>query len=364
MIHPYEQNDKCYNFFFHPLHQSNGRITDKPLAAWAIITNIALTILTGMIWQIVFWAVNQWDEKSVQVWKEHNTLKGLPAKTFNEPCAIKTEETATIGEGQDAYLLATNAPIEEECIQWKTESTGGLSPFQETFSKPCAIKIEDTGLIGHGQNTCFLATAIQLCRQLPEVRKALATTLEQKKEETNEQFQKRKNFHHCLQKILYKTEKRENISGAEMEDLHQIAHEYSSKGFSKPGDKSCAHRAFIQFFDALSLPLYNYIMDAKVRDEKYFKHVLIKIVDSKEQNFPFEYTYQVKQDLSKTVTYRLSGAASYAGGHARAYIKDLSFPSKDFILCDDLAWKHVKSEKIEKGTFMPAMQFLLVYIRE
>lgn len=61
-IHPYNHNSNIYNILFHPLY-------DKKNKALSIITNIALTLLTGFLWQIPFWIINRLDHRKVEQWK-------------------------------------------------------------------------------------------------------------------------------------------------------------------------------------------------------------------------------------------------------------------------------------------------------
>ncbi len=76
-----------------------------------------------------------------------------------------------------------------------------------------------------------------------------------------------------------------------------------------------------------------------LRDVKYNKIATDLIIN---------HTYKVKEDHSKKITYALARIAGYGGGHSSAYIKDLTFSSENFILCDDLSSKHKIVEILKK----------------
>ena len=79
--HPYDSNSNIYNVLFHPFHKKENKTL-------AIITNVALTIITGFLWQIPFWILNRIDNRKIVQWKASINIKG-------------TENTDTIGR---AYI--------------------------------------------------------------------------------------------------------------------------------------------------------------------------------------------------------------------------------------------------------------------
>src|ERR1700733_12934090 len=79
--HPYNNNNSVYNFFFHPQHFS-----DKRVVALAVITHIAISILTCTIYQAFFWCVNRWDDRKLQVWKRKH--ENQPDSGINIPRKI------------------------------------------------------------------------------------------------------------------------------------------------------------------------------------------------------------------------------------------------------------------------------------
>lgn len=82
MVHPYDKNSSVYNFIFHPFH-------NKKLKIIALVSTIALTILTGFMWQIPFWIVNRLDQRQVNEWKSQ-TDHEIPRQVQE---AFRTPET-------------------------------------------------------------------------------------------------------------------------------------------------------------------------------------------------------------------------------------------------------------------------------
>lgn len=308
MIHPYELHTDAYNFFFHPLHKDKLQNI-----ALSVFVNIALSILTIGIWQIAFWTVNRLDNRKVEIWQSHNTPK---------------IQSATV----------------------------------KFFASPSKRKIEKSGLIGHGTNTCFIASALQLCRQLPSVREALKNELQKNVEETKDKFEQRKKIQLFLQYAIETIEKGENIAGSEMSRFHEILHECYPQGISKPGRSGDVSLALDCLLSALSLSTNYIFSDARVREEESLPPILNNVVYSI-TNLKLEHTYIVEEDPSRKVTYRLAGVSCHGSGHATAHLKDLTFPSNEFILCDDMASQYEIEKAIKPNPRWPATQYLLVYSR-
>ncbi len=79
--HPYNKHSIPYNFLFHPFHE-------KKTTAYAIITNVVLTIFTGFVWQFLFWTVNRLDNK--KLCKLHLD----PCNNQSDPTANRVNQTA------------------------------------------------------------------------------------------------------------------------------------------------------------------------------------------------------------------------------------------------------------------------------
>lgn len=96
-VHPYDSNSSIYNTLFHPLHKEENKTI-------AIVTNIALTILTGFLWQVAFWIVNRLDDRKLSKWKEQ----------------IGSNSTESIDEiGTKTLGTATQSSVPQ--IDWKQE---------------------------------------------------------------------------------------------------------------------------------------------------------------------------------------------------------------------------------------------------
>lgn len=151
-VHPYKLNSNAYNFFFHPLHESE----QYPLRAIiAVITNIAITIFTFGLWQIPFWIVNRLDHKKIVKWDI-------------DPVANVTLE------------VKSKVPLHK---------VGGFN----------------RGIL---DNTCYIAATLQSIRQIPLIRKRLSPEykLTLAPNESNEAFVLRQKIQQTLFDLLNQTD--------------------------------------------------------------------------------------------------------------------------------------------------------------
>lgn len=307
-IHPFDNNSQVYNFLFHPLHKAKE---NKLKAALAVITNVALSILTCFVWQIPFWIINQLDNRKLKV--------------LNTPLAI-------------------------------TPSANASAP----------VHLAKTGRIRHGDNTCFLAAAVQLCRQIPGVRDAIGSEPTKNEWESEQQFSRRKLVHQSLKFVLERTEKGEDVSAAEMNEFNRILHECFPNAISRPGEGGDVPVTFTHLLMALSIPESKSIFEDIAEDparEKDLTPVMLLTggIDCLNDARP-EYNYNLDGDSAKKVTYRLVGVAGYGSGHAFVHIKNVDDPSSPFILFDDLH-SHKTTQTIERNSTWPAKKFFAVYMR-
>jgi hypothetical protein len=146
-----------------------------------------------------------------------------------------------------------------------------------------------------------------------------------------------------------------------MSRFHEILHECYPQSISQRGQGGDVHLTFSCLLSALSLPESPF-SDDPIREEDTLLPILNKSVYSI-KNLKLVHTYTVEEDPSRTVSYRLVGISCYGSGHATAYLKDLTFPSNDFILCDDMASKYELEKAIKPNPRWPATQYVLVYSR-
>lgn len=92
-----------HRFFFHPFEERSRQLA-------AIITHVALTILTGFIWQIPFWIVRQLDKRKIQhlTFNSYNQAENLVVREK------KHQESAPKSSESRTYPISsfTNSPIE------------------------------------------------------------------------------------------------------------------------------------------------------------------------------------------------------------------------------------------------------------
>lgn len=122
-IHPYNKNSDIYNLFFHPLH-----LKKQGSRALSVITNIFITLVTAGLWQVVYWTVNQLDNKKLEVWKKGqadnvhtSTLSSTNAKAevvksavFGSSVSRNTSNGAISGE---RIALANDGSSTNELLQ-------------------------------------------------------------------------------------------------------------------------------------------------------------------------------------------------------------------------------------------------------
>ncbi len=314
VVHPYEMSSNTYNFFFHPLHKTK----ENPWkAVGAIIVNIALSIFTFCLWQVPFWIVNRLDHRKIEVWKS----KDNPNK-----------------------------------IQIASERF-----FEKNVTQP----IEKTGRIRHGANTCYIATVIQLCRQLPSVKNVLKNGLRIKSDESEEKFAGRQLIHQHLKKIILTTEMGNEVSSKMMDEFHSILYQHSQilkvTSIPKPGNGGDAVLAYGFLLEALSIDDKHYCEDSEetiIWHENDLGPQMSHFVWDPSKVKP-KLSIQIENNPSRKVNYSLAGVSCYGTGHAIAYIKDLAHPSDKFIVCDDMApTKKAKSLKPD------STRFLAIYTRD
>lgn len=94
-VHPYSSNSDIYNALFHPLHKKENKTL-------AIVTNVALTIITGFLWQIPFWILNRIDNRKVVQWKASSKDNKKANKTKNSTLSLTAEEFKKQSENNPA----------------------------------------------------------------------------------------------------------------------------------------------------------------------------------------------------------------------------------------------------------------------
>ena len=110
-IHPYNSNSELYNILFHPLHKKENKIL-------AIVTNIALTIITGSLWQIPFWILNRIDNRKVVQWKANNNPKGSGnIDTIGRISIVETNRTTKDNKKADKTKNSTLSLTAKEFIE-------------------------------------------------------------------------------------------------------------------------------------------------------------------------------------------------------------------------------------------------------
>lgn len=313
-VHPYDINSNAYNFFFHPLHKAEANPAKTVIA---VIVNIAISIFSFCLWQIPFWIVNRLDHRKIELWNLNN-LNG------------KTEKIQSVGNNPE---LQVHLPLEK------------------------------IGRILHGTNTCFLAAAIQLCRQLPSVRVALKSELNNKENISEEMYKLAKHIHQRLKVIIVETEAGNDVLGTAVNEFNSILYQYAqlSKHYIKqPGSGGDVPSAFNCILHALSIRHGLYICEDLCSEEDLIPHLVQRFEHL--SDIKLEYTLQVEEDPSKKVSYHLIGTACYDAGHAIAFMKDLAHPSEQYIICDDLH-PHDKALTIETNRIWPAKAFFAVYHR-
>lgn len=333
MVHPYEKNSNTYNFFFHPLHKAE----ENPVkTVVAVIVNIALSIFSFCLWQIPFWTVNRLDHKKIELWN----LK------------VKTEKRTQL----DSFNPYTGKLI----LTQKLSRMDINSPDIQV-----SLPLEKTGRILHGNNTCFIATAIQLCRQLPSVRNALRSELKKNEWESEEKFNQRKLVHQQLKNIIAQTERGDDTPAILMNEFYSILHQYAPNRIGEPGNTGAVTCAFDCLLNVLSIPAAKYIFeDLPDEDPTYEKDLSPEMVGlvNKISDIKLEHSFKIEGNSLKKVSYHLVGVACFGSGHAFAYMKDIAHPSDQFVVFDDMQ-PHRMAQAIERNPTWPARIFLAVYIR-
>lgn len=342
--HPCDLNTNAYNFFFHPLNKAK----ENPLKATAaIIVHIALTALTFFVWQIPFWIVNRLDNRKIVLWEKEEKARTISEKVSHiqsqNPLGTQLSEQPNRNENVNIQPNQNNAPANLQ-----------------------ALPLEKTGRILHGQNTCFLATAIQLCRQLPDVQRVLGKNLNNIFHEPQEKYELRKAVHHHLKTVIGKSKDGIDISSEEMEELHSILHRFAPEMISKPGQSGCLLSAINILLTSIVLsgPNSTFSKAPSICPENRLPNYFMEAMEGTgcASQIKLEHNIQVKEDSSRNVKYLLAGVGCFGTGHAIAYIKDLANPSDKFIVCDDMA-PHKIANEIESHSIFPANRFAAIYLK-
>jgi hypothetical protein len=290
-IHPYNTHSNAYNFFFHPLHKQE----ETPWRTVAsIVAQVALTALSFGLWLIPFGIMNRLDAKKLEVWQ---TSPSAPENT-------------------------------------------------------AALPIDKWGRIHHGNNTCFIASAILLTALFLQ-----ATEVPSYASELDENSSAVLDY---AKGIIGRVTTGKEISAEKMNQFNVILHEKGGGRFKKPGeggDASDCIRFFLELFSingATLTPLKD--QEWRLGPEQKEDPILaiealfetsygnLDLIDS----IPSEQIVQIETaegTLEKTA-YRFIGGIYSDQSHAVVYLKDLSLPSQSYILFDDLACPQRK-EKIE-----------------
>lgn len=122
-IHPYDNNSKIYNFFFHPLHQEDLKVI-------SIITNIFLSIFSLGTWQIPFWIVNRLDNKEIDLWNQQKKTKVEEATTNIFPKNPSNPDSTTNNSLKpvETPIEPVNTPEQKDPLPIRKDEKPDISP--------------------------------------------------------------------------------------------------------------------------------------------------------------------------------------------------------------------------------------------
>jgi hypothetical protein len=126
-VHLYDSNSGVYNLLFHPLHSKQ-----KEVRAVSVITVIFLTIVTGGLWQIPFWIINQFDDKKLKKWND-----GSSPKTNDSSSKTHDVSLRRLSIENDISGSMDEIPQDQEDLsQEETPRLGKLQPLEIEVSEP------------------------------------------------------------------------------------------------------------------------------------------------------------------------------------------------------------------------------------
>lgn len=204
------------------------------------------------------------------------------------------------------------------------------------------LPLDKTGRLRHGANTCFLAAAIQLIRQIPLFNMALENPSRIRKNESKDKFELREKIRIFLFQILLRSNSGKEVSANEMDAFGALLHQYD-KQIPAPGKYGATISAIEVIFEILSIEevpysISDYFVDnycsmwGEEEDKPY------NLLTSQIKIFPWDIprgkiplTYE-----NSDAKYHLVGVTSRSGNHAVAYVKDLRHPSSNWVYLDDM----------------------------
>lgn len=229
--------------------------------------------------------------------------------------------------------------------------------------------LDKIGGFSNGGNTCFIATALQAVRQVPEIRKRLKDSyiLTKENDESNEVFSLRSEVKATIAKLLEDSDRGEKIDGSRLRMLHSKLLELSQKrgigGCSEvgtPGDElliiylitRILEIGFLEYRsygirpnqDSSDYPLVA-LLNAQIQANMPTPALVTLLrpeISHKPPNRicpPLTYDpspiHEMIDETGKKCKYALVAATSAISGHVKAYLKDICHPNDGWVCCND-----------------------------
>jgi O-acetyl-ADP-ribose deacetylase (regulator of RNase III) len=169
IAHPYDNNSKTYNFFFHPLYHR-----EIEMRVISIAINIFLTLLTLGFWQLPFWIINRLDNKKVEKWHVDQVIKKIdsslevnaeknPANFKLDTLALALKKIEAIPPPICEIVLPNSLPLlSEESLSLPLKATQVEAEIHTTFGqtkiilKSGSVVVQDTEAVVNAANSNLL----------------------------------------------------------------------------------------------------------------------------------------------------------------------------------------------------------------